>query len=258
VLKTAVLLVLLETSAGDMILRVERQAAPKQAARFAELVERGAYDSVAVERVDPTLYVRFGPVKRRRLPLTPAQLEMVERPRPAVETGLKHEYGVVTIARAPGDDDLSGTGLAFMTASVPPMDGKFASFAVVERGEKVLEFLRGVPCGPGHAPIERGEISRASLITPEAARTMTLKEPPARKGFDWRPGVLALLAGLALFVFSRRRKPRAAALLTILVGFFVVLAALAEGARASAWLGTALFLGAIGVFRLMATFESSA
>jgi len=249
--------VVFETSAGDLVLALRPDASPRQVERFLALVRAGVYDSASIERVDPTLYLRISPAGRRRLPLSPKQLELVSTPRAPIEAGLPHEYGVVTVAHAAGESDDTGTGLAILTARMPGMDGRFSSFAVVERGQGVLEYARGVPCGPDHAPIERLEIARAYALDAAKAGALALREPPRARRFDALPGGILALAGLLALLAARRRGPRAAALLAILAGFFCLLVALGGGARGSAWLGTALFAGAIAVFRLMSSFEAA-
>ena len=56
----AVFKVLFETSAGDFVVQVERDAAPLGADRFYNLVQQGYYDQVRFFRVVPGFVVQFG------------------------------------------------------------------------------------------------------------------------------------------------------------------------------------------------------
>jgi peptidyl-prolyl cis-trans isomerase A (cyclophilin A) len=56
----AIFKVLFETSAGDFVVEVERDAAPLGADRFFNLVHRGYYDDVRFFRVVPGFVVQFG------------------------------------------------------------------------------------------------------------------------------------------------------------------------------------------------------
>ena len=248
--------VVLETTVGDLVLALRADAAPKQSERFLRLVRRGFYDDATVDRIDPTLYVRIGPARRRGAPLTSDQARELAKPRPAVERGLPHDFGVVTVAHAVGEKDETGTSLAFMLARVPSMDGRFASFAEVERGQKVLEYLRDEPCGPDHAPLAPIRIKRAYVADAVVVSLLGLREPPERRRFDLLPAAVAALAGLALFAFSSSRAGRSLGLLAVLSGFFMGLVAVGGEARQSPWLGTLLLAAAVAVFRLMSNFES--
>ena len=52
--------VLMETTAGDVVIEVYPQAAPNAAQRFLELVESGFYDNTPVSRVVPGFVAQFG------------------------------------------------------------------------------------------------------------------------------------------------------------------------------------------------------
>jgi cyclophilin family peptidyl-prolyl cis-trans isomerase len=248
--------VVLETTLGDLVLALRPDAAPRQVERFLALVRAGAYDSVPVARVDRTRYVRFAPVTRRRLTLSPEQRALAVAPRPPIEGALKNDYGTVTVVRGRDDVDATGTGLALILAPMPAMDGRFTSFAVVERGQETLEALREAPCDPDHAPLRAIEISRAYVLDAAAASSLALSRPPPGAAALLGPGVAALALGLlALLLRPRRPAARAGARLAVLLGFFGVLVAAAGRARGSAWLGTLLLAGAVAVFWLMTSFE---
>ena len=57
---TEVATVLMETTAGDLVIEVYPQAAPNAAQRFLELVESGFYDDTPISRVVPGFVAQFG------------------------------------------------------------------------------------------------------------------------------------------------------------------------------------------------------
>jgi hypothetical protein len=68
-------------------------------------------------------------------------------------------------------------------------------------------------------------------------------------------GALLLLGGYLVSLRVTNRMVVAAALTTVLIGYFALWVTLAEPAREQSWLAVVLFAGAIGLFRLMGRFE---
>lgn len=141
--------VVLETTAGTMVLQLRYDRSPRTAAWFASLVEGGYYDGTAFHRIvardragnpfiaqagDPTWTGRGG-----------AGLWIDFE-----ASDLEHDFGVVSLARQPDDPNSNGAQffIALSRAGCARLDGRYVSFAEVVEGGAVLGVLMATPVGP--------------------------------------------------------------------------------------------------------------
>lgn len=259
--------VALRTTAGDIVLKLRPDAAPKQAARFLNLCRAGVYDRVPVIKVDAVRLIHFGGVARRLRPLSAAQRAILGGG--TGETGgLRHRPRVVSLARELADPGDPGTAFVVLLAEIPPMNGRFTAFAEVEAGWETVAAIARAPAGLGLRPLAGIEILEAVPLETPAALAAFSPRPAQEAALGTRArrlqrerlalaGAILLAAGLLGVWRVRRARGRAAALLAALAGFFLLFAGTAQVARQAPALGLLLFFGAAGVFRLMGLFERS-
>jgi len=137
----------LSTSAGDIVVEVYPDKAPKTAANFLQYVREKYYDGTIFHRVIPTFMIQGGG-------FTPEMKEKITRPPIPLETrpDLKNSRGTLAMART-GDPN-SATGQFFINVvdnerlNAPSPDGYgYAVFGKVVSGMDVVDKIRAVPTG---------------------------------------------------------------------------------------------------------------
>jgi peptidyl-prolyl cis-trans isomerase A (cyclophilin A) len=137
----------LATSAGDIVLEVYPNKAPKTAENFLKYVRDKQYDGTIFHRVMPTFMVQGGG-------FTPEMQEKPTRPPIPLETrpDLKNDRGMVAMARTA--DPNSATAQFFINVvdnarlNAPSPDGYgYAVFGKVVSGMDVVDKIRALPTG---------------------------------------------------------------------------------------------------------------
>jgi cyclophilin family peptidyl-prolyl cis-trans isomerase len=262
--------VVLQTSAGGIVLSLHSSAAPRTVEYFKKLVAGGVYDGVPFYRSEQGYLVQTSVAEDRDRPMRSQQRALLHRV--ALERNkMRQVRGALSFAHATNDPDGSVSSFSIALASAEELEGDYAVFARVEEGFDVLDEIASVPVNAAHEPlifvgIEHGEIA-PSL---EAARELRW---PRRSLYSaaiavsdrgMRREVAALIATmlfctLALAALGRAastRWLRSARMAVLLIGSFgLVLSLLPFGQRAPL-LGGAMFLGLVAVFKLMNRFET--
>jgi peptidylprolyl isomerase len=258
--------VVFRTSLGDILVVLDRAAAPRHTERVLELAKAGVFDGVPFHRVLPGTLVQIEDHRARRLPLSTSQRALA-RPLPLELSGLQHRRGVLSLAHPDGEPDGGETSFSFLFGDAPHLDGRYTIFGRVERGMEVVEAIARLKSPDSERPLQRVEIERA--FVPEVgaipgfreaipAPTFAVQRAAARFLLIAGTAVLAAGAGLA-WAGGRARRPglRAAGGMSILTGFFLVfggsLQVFETGARPNG--AVVLLFAAFAVFRLMAGFE---
>ncbi|MBI3154163.1 MAG: peptidyl-prolyl cis-trans isomerase [Burkholderiales bacterium] len=158
----------LETSAGDIVLELDAERAPKTVANFVEYVKAGHYDGTIFHRVIPNFMVQGGG-------FTPDMAQKPTRPPIALESrnGLSNARGSVAMARTMVPDSASAQFFVnvvdnpFLDAANARDGHGYAVFGKVVQGMDVVDKIRAVPTanrGPHqNVPIEPVLIRKASL-----------------------------------------------------------------------------------------------
>ena len=265
----------LRTVAGDLVLKLDADLAPRHAAQVERLARLGVYDGTHFYGLEPNFYAQVSSAFDRSSPLTPAQRAAI-KPIKAEFSKRPHRRGTLSMSRDERYPDSAESSFCIILADWPQGDGHYTVFGEVESGMEVLEELFRVPRDSGGRPIARLEIFKAEMLTPAqleaappvAAHAVSL--PPvlaaAAQQTAERSTSIAVSGGIALMIlvgaaafFCVARYPVAASslsLLTVLIGSFLLLVILTPMARFHPALGTALFLGLLGVLKLMSRFES--
>jgi peptidyl-prolyl cis-trans isomerase A (cyclophilin A) len=169
----------LDTDRGPILLELDAKRAPITTANFVRYVDERRFDGVTFYRAAPTKgapgrgFVQGGIRRNFRLMLPPIAHE------PTSETGLKHEAGTISMARA--EEGAGAMGDFFiLTASMPSMDasaGKpgYAAFGKVVEG---IDVVRSILAAPTLENAGRGAMRGQLLAQPVRIRSATRLDRP--------------------------------------------------------------------------------
>lgn len=156
--------VLIETSKGEVRIRLRPDAAPNTAMNFRRLVEEGYYTDIIFHRIvknagnghpfvvqvgDPTGQGSGGP--GYFVDLEPSNLP--------------HDFGVVSMARS-GDPNSNGSQffICLSRAGTSFLDGNYTTFGEAIDGAGTIMALEGVETGPGDRPVDPPVLISARLV----------------------------------------------------------------------------------------------
>ncbi|HEY1392423.1 MAG TPA: peptidylprolyl isomerase [Methylibium sp.] len=138
----------LATTAGDIVVQLDRTKAPKTVDNFLQYVKAGHYDGTIFHRVIPNFMIQGGG-------MTPDLNEKPTRPPIALESrnGLKNERGTIAMARTPDPDSAAAQFFinvkdnAFLDQSNARDGYGYAVFGKVIKGMDVVDKIKQVPTG---------------------------------------------------------------------------------------------------------------
>jgi peptidyl-prolyl cis-trans isomerase A (cyclophilin A) len=155
----------LETDAGPILVALDAKRAPLTTANFVQYVEEGRFDGATFYRASITKgtpkgelrgFIQGGIRRDYRRTLPPIEHE------PTSKTGIRHEAGTISMARA--EEGAGAMGNFFITTSaMPSMDAKdgkegYAAFGRVERGMDVVRRILAAPTADGGRGAMRGQM----------------------------------------------------------------------------------------------------
>jgi len=257
--------VVLQTTLGDLVVGLDREAAPKHVEQFLKLVRSGSYDSTPFHFVDPNFLIQLSNVENRRLPQTPEEKSAVRL--------LKAEFsarpmvaGTLIMARLPDDPDSGASSFSILLQDAPHLAGRYTVFGRVEWGMDVAGAIASVEVDGEKQPQTPVEVEKASVVDSMDMSKMTLRGPmllpprpvdvPGRLvGFI---AVMLLMGVVHYFAADRvsRRTSKSILLLEIFIGFFALFVVLLPASSLFPWLPVALFAALLAVIKLMGRFES--
>ena len=139
--------VVLATSLGDLVVRLEPVEMPVTTANFLAYVDTGWYDGTLIHRVDPDWVIQGGGYTTGLVAkpgMDPIPLETSDR--------VRHVHGAISMARTSDPD--SATSQWFIVdwdnPGTPPqaqLDGDYAAFGVLVEGLDVLAAITAVSTG---------------------------------------------------------------------------------------------------------------
>ena len=154
----------LATSAGDVVVELDREKAPKSVDNFVQYVKAGHYDGTIFHRVIDGFMIQGGGMKP----------DMSEKPTRApialeVGKGLSNLRGTIAMARTSAPD--SATSQFFINVvdnlNLDTYGGGYAVFGKVTSGMDVVDKIRGMPTtskGPHqNVPVTDIVIRKATL-----------------------------------------------------------------------------------------------
>lgn len=262
--------VILRTTAGDLLLAMNSEVAPRHVGQILELVRLGAYDSVEIFRIVPGFIVQVSEVESRRLPLSEPQRDAVKN-LPLEPSDLSHRRGMLSMARRDDEPGSARTSFSILLGEAPHLDGKYTIFGHVEAGYDVLDELARVPRDEKDHPFQSVEVLKAEVVPPGVSLGdiyLAGPKPISEGGEEARFGLRSFLAAsmilmvglsLASYTLGERVSKRVHSSLTLLVclvGGFGAFAHWAPLTKLNHVHGIAVLLGVLGLLKLMGKFEN--
>jgi cyclophilin family peptidyl-prolyl cis-trans isomerase len=264
--------IVLRTVAGDAVLALYPDAAPRHVELVLRLARAGCYTNASFFRTEPGSFIELDAF-HRGTPLTQEQRDLVHSLPAEISQTLKHDRGTLSMSHDPGDPESEETAFAVILGHGEQRDGEYTIFGRIEEGMKVFDYLAEVPryAPPQVGPIVRLDVLAAEVVPAAELPQVRLTPPhpvtlppeavkPSRETMMLLIGGMALVLVMALagYAWGLRKPARVPAflLLIVLVAGFVLLAVLTPYCEPGGWLGPVVFLAALGLFKLMSRFES--
>jgi len=153
----------LKTSDGEMVVEFWPEVAPKTVANFKKLAASGFYDGTAFHRIIDGFMIQGGdpltkdPSKEAEYG-TGGSGERIK----AEFNDRKHEFGVLSMARA-ADPDSASSQFFICLGPTPQLNGKYTAFGKVIKGDDVLRKIGKTEVGRSATGEPSKPLSRVTL-----------------------------------------------------------------------------------------------
>ena len=149
---------------GNLIkLELYPEIAPNTVNNFISLVESGFYDGTIFHRVIPGFMIQGGDPKGTGTG-GPGYYIKGEFPANGFENNLKHNRGVISMARAQHPDS-AGSQFFIMVKDSPHLDGKYAAFGKVISGMDEVDRIVSVDRNRRNKPLEEQKMLKVIVNT---------------------------------------------------------------------------------------------
>lgn len=156
-------MVLIEMENGGKIeLELYPEVAPITVANFEKLVKSGFYDGLTFHRVIAGFMIQGGCPNGNGMGGADENIKG-EFSANGVKNDLKHERGVISMARSRHPDSASSQ-FFIMHANAPHLDGQYAAFGRVVSGIEVVDEIAAIPTDWNDKPRVAVRIKKASVI----------------------------------------------------------------------------------------------
>lgn len=156
-------MVLIEMENGGRIeVELYPEVAPITVANFEKLVKSGFYDGLTFHRVIAGFMIQGGCPNGNGMGGADENIKG-EFAANGVKNDLKHERGVISMARSRHPDSASSQ-FFIMHADAPHLDGQYAAFGRVVSGMDVVDEIAAIPTDWNDKPKVAVRIKKASLI----------------------------------------------------------------------------------------------
>ncbi|HDR04174.1 MAG TPA: peptidylprolyl isomerase, partial [Candidatus Marinimicrobia bacterium] len=143
---------IIETPFGKMTAIFYPQKAPNHAANFKRLAKAGYYNGTSFHRVIPKFVIQGGDINSRDANKGNDGMGGPGYNVNAEFNDLKHEYGVISMARAQ-DPNSAGSQFFICAGPIPHLDGKYTVFGKVVEGLEVIEKIVSQPRDKNDNPL---------------------------------------------------------------------------------------------------------
>ena len=266
--------IILHTIAGDIVLALFPDAAPRHVEQVLKLARNGVYDTTHFFGLSPGFYAQLTGQNERSSPLTPEQTSLLHRLK-AEFNALHHERGTLSMARDDRDPDSAEASFSIILADWPDGDGRYTIFGKVESGMEVVDEFLKVPRDGEGRPISRLSVMKAEVVRAAelAKRRLAPAQPvdisqAAAASQIGLPQLQAVACGILLIVVigaanfaCAKRFPRAVMplnLINVLIATFLLLIIATPMAHQHSALAAPLFLLLLATLKLLSWFESPA
>jgi len=147
----------------QILVELYPQVAPNTVANFISLVKKGFYNGLTFHRVIPGFMIQGGDPKGDGTG-GPGYTIKGEFRANGFENKLKHERGVISMARAQ-DPDSAGSQFFIMVASAPQLDGQYAAFGKVRKGMDVVDQIVSADRDQMDKPLKEQKMKSVTVDT---------------------------------------------------------------------------------------------
>ena len=137
------------------------EIAPITVENFIKLVESGFYDGLIFHRVIPGFMIQGGCPQGTGMG-GPGWTIKGEFAANGVENNLKHERGVLSMARAMSPNS-GGSQFFIMVEDAPHLDGQYAAFGKIIEGMEAADKIVGQPRNPMDRPDEPQVMKKVTI-----------------------------------------------------------------------------------------------
>lgn len=147
---------------GVMVVELYEDIAPITCENFINLVKDGFYNGLIFHRVIEGFMIQGGCPKGNGTG-GPGHTIKGEFASNGVENNLKHERGVISMARSM-DKNSAGSQFFIMHQDAPHLDGEYAAFGKLIEGYDVLDEIAKTPTDYMDKPLEERKIKKIEII----------------------------------------------------------------------------------------------
>ncbi len=146
-----------------IVIELEPKVAPNTVANFISLAEDGFYDGLIFHRVIPGFMIQGGDPLGNGTGGPDYSIEG-EFSSNGFENNLKHERGVISMARAQ-DPNSAGSQFFIMVEEASSLDGEYAAFGKVIEGMETVDRIVSVERNPADKPLEDQVMKKVEVDT---------------------------------------------------------------------------------------------
>ena len=148
---------------GDIIVKLDPTSAPITVANFQKLVGEGFYDGLTFHRVIENFMIQGGDPKGDGTGGSSQQItgEFSEN---GIDNPIKHERGVISMARGGYSMDSASSQFFIVHKTYPSLDGKYAAFGHVVFGMTTVDGIAAVATDEDDKPLKNVIIESAVFI----------------------------------------------------------------------------------------------
>lgn len=154
-------IVTFETTAGNLVLELAPEAAPRTVENFLHYVRAGFYAGTVFHRVVPGFVAQAGGYTKER-----AKKPALRPPVPLEASPLKHADAALGMARLP-EPNTATSEFYLCDGAQPELDGKYCVFGRLLDGRDTLKRILATPTKPDDWPLDAPAIVRAYEGTPQ-------------------------------------------------------------------------------------------
>jgi peptidyl-prolyl cis-trans isomerase B (cyclophilin B) len=151
----------LETEAGAIEMKMLPEVAPRTVRNFLNLVATGALDTTTFSRVVKNFVIQGGNLSTRA-EMTPELAARARRTIPDEPNSVKHERGVVSMARSDRPDSAT-TNFFILVGTASHLDKTFAAFGRVTKGMDAVDAINKMAVA-GDSPLNPVRIGSAVVF----------------------------------------------------------------------------------------------
>lgn len=154
--------IVISTSMGEIKAELYPDIAPVTVKNFVDLAKKGFYNGLTFHRVIEGFMIQGGCPEGNGTG-GPGYHIKGEFYANGVKNDLKHERGVISMARA-ADPDSAGSQFFIMHETSPHLDGQYAAFGKVTEGMDVVDKIACVPVNYFDRPLTPVYIEKITVV----------------------------------------------------------------------------------------------